>query len=163
MSDVRGQVKEKIVPGGIQGKFDFLEHTSDVYVVAYGRDPLELFSNAGLALFEAMVNTNKVERRERLEVFADGFDLENLLYKWIESLLTIYYVNNFMCGDVQASELHIARLGDETQLRVRGVCAGERLDPARHEPKVEVKAMTYSLMRILKDEGGWRAYFVLDI
>lgn len=154
---------EKIVEHGLPGRFDYLEHMSDIYIVAYGSNLLELFENAGLALFESMTNTSRVKPLVEKSVEAEGFDMENLLYKWLEELLIIYYSDNFMCSEVSVSEISISRVSGEYSYRIRGKCRGEVFNPETHEPRVEVKAVTYYLMRIVKTEEQWRAYFVLDI
>ncbi|MCD6300812.1 MAG: archease [Staphylothermus sp.] len=155
---------EKIVERGIPGKFDYLEHTADIYIVAYGSDLLTLYENAGLALFESMTDTASLERKIKKEVTSEGFDLESLLYRWLEDLLTLYYSENIMCGEIKVHELNIERT-DENELSytVEGECIGDKFDPSKYEPKVEVKAVTYHMMRIIKNEEGWKAYFVLDI
>ncbi|MGC9011411.1 archease [Thermogladius sp.] len=155
-------VEEKIVYEDPEGRFYYLEHTSDIYVKAVGSDILELLENAGLALFESMVDTKSVRPVLERGVSAEGFDLENLLYRWLEALLTVYYSERIMCRDLEVHKLEIERRGNELNYRVSGRCVGEVFDPSLHEGRVEVKAVTYSLMRILKDDK-WTAYFVLDI
>jgi SHS2 domain-containing protein len=154
---------EKIVEHGLPGKFDYLEHTADIYIVAYGSNIVELFENAGLALFESMTDTRRIEPRVEKKIEAEGFDLENLLYRWLEELLTIYYSENIMCGEIVVEAISIGRSGEEIEYSIKGICRGEEFDPEKHVPRVEVKAVTYHLMRIVKDEEKWRAYFVLDI
>ncbi len=157
-------MEERVVEKGLEGRFDYLEHTADLYIRAYGRDLLELFSNAGLSIFESMTSTRMLEPRERRDVEAEGFDLENLLYRWLEELLTLYYSEGFMCREVYADEIIIRRVNGEREYRVKGYCIGEVFDPEKHESKVEIKAVTYHQMKIIRSEdGGWRAYYVLDI
>jgi SHS2 domain-containing protein len=153
---------EKVV-GGIPGRFEFLEHMSDVYVRAYGRSIIELFENSGLALFEAMTDTSKISGSVERLVEAEGFDLESLLYKWLENLLVLYYAERVMCSQVEIWEFKIERKEAGEEYRVRGACRGEVFNPSIHEARVEIKSPTYSLMRILKDVDQWSAYFVLDI
>ncbi len=154
---------EKIVQQGLPGKFDYLEHTADIYIVAYGSNIIELFENAGLALFESMTNTKDVKPVEERIISAEGFDLENLLYRWLEELLILYYSENLMCSEVIVEEIGIKKTGEEIEYSIRGRCRGEFFNPEKHESKVEVKAVTYHLMKIVKDEEKWKAYFVLDI
>jgi SHS2 domain-containing protein len=157
-------LEERIAEKGIEGKFDYLEHTADLYIRAYGRDLLELFSNAGLSIFESMTTTSSLEAKEKRSVKAEGYDLENLFYRWLEELLTLYYSEGLMCREVVAEELVIRRVNDDREYSVKGYCVGEIFDPERHESKVEIKAVTYHQMRIIRDpEKGWIAYFVLDI
>lgn len=43
------------------------------------------------------------------------------------------------------------------------VLAGEPLDPGRHHMHVDVKAVTLHKFDLSKDEGGWKAFVILDI
>ncbi len=153
----------RIAEKGLPGKFDYLEHTADVYILAYGSNLLELLENAGIALFETMTNTSQVIQRVHRDIVVEGIDLENLLYRWLEELLTFYYTENLMCSKIVAKKLSITRGEEGIDYRLEGYCEGEEFDPEKHESKVEVKAVTYHLMRITRDEDGWKAYFVLDI
>ena len=155
---------ERIAAPGIPGKFDYLEHTADVYILAYGGNLVELFENAGLSLFETMTDTSRLSSNVVRDVTAQGIDLEGLLYKWLEELLSLYYVENIMCSEVYVREINIKRVeGSDIEYYIKGECRGEVFNPDRHEARVEVKAVTYHLMRIIRSEDGWKAYFVLDI
>ncbi len=156
-------MSERIMEKGIPNVFDYLEHTSDIYIVAYGSNLVELFENAGKALYESMVKTSEVEPVVEKKIEAEGFDLENLLYQWLEELLFIYYSENIMCSEIVVNEITLARENDEIVYRIKGLCRGEEFNPDKHEPRVEIKAVTYHMMRILRNEDGWKAYFVLDI
>ncbi|ABN70150.1 archease family protein [Staphylothermus marinus F1] len=156
-------MSEKIVERGLPGKFDYLEHTADLYIVAYGKNILELFENAGLSVFESMTDTSSIKKKQVREIVSEGFDLENLLYRWLEDLLTLYYSENLICSQIQVLSLNIMKREDEIQYVIKGKCSGDYFDPNKHVSKVEIKAVTYHLMRIIKDEEKWKAYFVLDI
>jgi SHS2 domain-containing protein len=156
-------MSEKIAERGLPGKFDYLEHPADLYILAYGKNLLELFENAGIALFESMTNTSNVEGRVSREIRCEGYDLENLLYRWLEELLLLYYDENLMCGNISVERIIFEKSNGDVKYVINGKCWGEEFDPKRHESRVEVKAVTYHLMRIIRDENGWRAYFVLDI
>ena len=153
----------KIVEHGLPGKFDYLEHTADIYILAYGGNLIELFENAGIALFESMTSTNKLSEKIRREVRAEGFDLESLLYKWLEELLILYYSENLMCKNVFVDKIVFEKEDSGVKYSISGGCIGEYFDPEKHESKVEIKAVTYHMMKIVRDENGWKAYFVLDI
>lgn len=153
---------EKVIYS-LSGVYDSLEHTGDVYIKAYGNSLVELFENCGLALFDTMVNTEKVEALLEREVEASGFDLENLLYRWLESLLVLYYAENIVCSRICVDRFEVERVNGEYEYRVKGRAFCEVFNSRKHEARVEVKSPTYSLMRILKTEDKWIAYFVLDI
>lgn len=147
----------------LPGVYDSLEHTSDIYLRAKGRTIIELFEHAGVALFDQMVDISTLSALEEKSVEASGFDLENLLYRWLENLLFLYYSENFMCSEVLVEELRVVKTREGEEYSLRGRCRGEVFDPGRHEPRVEIKSPTYSLMRIIKTGEEWVAYFVLDI
>lgn len=155
-------MEEKVIYS-LPGVYDMLEHTGDVYIRARGRTLVELLENSGLALFDTMVNTQKVEPRKVKEVVAKGFDLESLLYKWLEELLILYYSENLVCSRVEVEKVTVVKTGEDFEYAVLGRAYCEEFDHDKHEPRVEVKSPTYSLMRILKTENEWIAYFVLDI
>ncbi len=146
-----------------QGVYDALEHMGDVYIRARGKSIIELLENSGIALFDTMVDTLKVEPGVERVVEASGFDMESLLYKWLEELLILYYSENLVCRDVVVEEFRIRRVDSDLEYSVRGRARCEKFSHEKHEPRVEVKSPTYSLMRILKTEDEWIAYFVLDI
>jgi len=135
-------------------KFEFFDHTADVGIRAWGKTLEEAFENSALAVFEVMTDTSKVERRERREVTVEGYDLENLLYRWIESLL-FYYDTELLL--FSAFKVTIEGLS------LRGEALGEKFDAERHERRTVVKAMTYHEMEITKRDGGYEITFVVDI
>ena len=63
------------------------EHSTDAFVQAYGSGLEELFENCAKGLVNIMFDINKVEIRESMTITADGDDLENLLYDWLEKVL----------------------------------------------------------------------------
>ncbi len=74
-------------PDKFAGKFEFLEHTADVYVRAFGEKMWDAYENAALSMFETITDTGKVAQtvEESFEVEAE--DQYALLYNWLEALL----------------------------------------------------------------------------
>jgi SHS2 domain-containing protein len=90
--------------------FEFLEHTSDVYVRAYGRDLAEALEEAGKALFAVLVRNAEVsEPRREVEVTARGYDKMSLLYDWLERLLLVFQLEKLV-----ASEVKVTQIAEET-------------------------------------------------
>ncbi|MCI2414643.1 MAG: archease [Candidatus Aramenus sp.] len=137
-------------------KFEFFDHTADVGIRAYGRTLEEAFENAALAVFEVMTDTSKVEGRECRDVEIDGYDLENLLYRWIESLL-VFYDSELLLFSKFSVKI------DQDNFKLKGRACGEKFDESKHERRTLVKAMTYSEMRIERKDGTYELIFVVDI
>lgn len=137
-------------------KYEFFDHTADIGIKAYGRDLNEAFENAALAVFEVMTDTSKVEPKESREIEIDGMDLENLLYRWIESLLVYYDSELLLFGKFKVKI-------DLENLRLNAIVWGEKFNPDKHERRTVVKAMTYHEMSIVKTNNGYELTFVVDI
>ncbi|AIF68978.1 archease [Palaeococcus pacificus DY20341] len=141
------------------GKWEHYAHTADVGIRGYGETLEEAFENVAIALFEIMVDTNRVEKREVREVEAEGEDLQALLYNFLEELLILHDTEGLVFSDF---EVRIEKTLDGYKLKAKAY--GEPLDLEKHEPKEEVKAITYHEMEIKQLEGGtWVAQLVPDI
>jgi SHS2 domain-containing protein len=140
-------------------RFEFLEHTADAYVAAYGRNLAEAFENAALAMFEVMTEVERVgaETEDRVEVAAG--DEYALLYAWLEALLVKSEVNKTLYSRFRVLELAEPPEG----YRLKAQIWGERFDPEKHPQKVGVKAVTYHRMEILKHPDKVTLKFILDI
>ena len=75
-------------------KFEFLEHTADIYVASYGKTMGEAFENAAIALFEVMTDIQSVESKLEESVLVTGRDELELLYNWLELLIVNFEIKN---------------------------------------------------------------------
>jgi len=140
-------------------KFEFLEHVADAYVAAYGQSVSEAFQNAALAMFEVMTDTGKVEPKIREEVVVEEGDEQALLYSWLEQLLLKFEIESKLYSRFDVSEI----LQTDKGWRLRATIFGELFDPAKHESKAEVKAVTYHQMEIGQWNDGYVLKFILDL
>lgn len=133
--------------------FEFFDHTADIGIHAWGDTLEDAFENSALAVFEVMTDTSKIQPIISIDIELDGYDLENLLYKWIESLL-YYYDTEILVF----SKFHV----EIKNLHLKAKAFGEKFDGRRHESRTVVKAMTYHEMSI---KFGKRVdiTFVVDI
>ena len=139
-------------------RFEWVEHPSDIGFRAYGRDLAEAFGNAALALFEVMVDTNKVEPREKIDVELEAEDEGALLYDWLDRLIYLHETRNLVMSKF---EVDISRSGG--RLKLNAQVSGERFDKAKHPERTVVKAMTYHMMEIKREKGKCSVQAVVDI
>lgn len=140
-------------------KFDFLEHTADLYIAAYGGNLAEAFENAGLAMFEAMTDVDKIEPRREEKIEVEAFDEKSLMYNWLEALLVRFEVSGALYSRFKILKIEKTKDG----LRLEARIWGELFDETKHEQKVGVKAATYHQMEIEKKPGKVTLRFILDI
>ena len=131
------------------------DHTADLGVEVYGRDRSQLFSNAGVALFDLISGINAIEARSALPVTVEGSDCEDLMVNWLRELLYLHQVKRYLLTSFVIHEL------DECLLKA--TVRGERFDARRHELLREIKAVTYHQLTIDQGEEEWTARIVFDI
>jgi SHS2 domain-containing protein len=143
----------------VAGKFEFLEHTADVYIRAYGKTMEEAYENAALAMFETMTDTDEVAQihKESLEVEAE--DQYGLLYNWLEALLVKFETEGMLCSRFQITSW---KETDEA-FKIKSNVWGEKFDPQKHPQRVAVKAVTYHRMVVIREADRVILEFILDI
>lgn len=135
-------------------KYEYFDVTADVGVDAYGDSLNELFENAALAMFGVMCNLSKVKRVKKKTVRASAEDLEGLLREWLTQLLGLKDIYGMMFSGFKVSI-------DEEKVAIDGEAWGEETRDS-HEIKTEVKAVTYHMMEVKKNDT-WHARFILDV
>lgn len=143
----------------LKKRFEFLEHTADVYAVAYGKTLEEAFENAALATFETMTDTTKVEPRVEDEIEVEGHDEQALLYNWLEELIIKFEITENLYSCFKISTIKKGPNG----LKLKAKIWGEPFNPDKHPQKVGIKAITYHQMEILKKPKDVTVKFILDI
>jgi SHS2 domain-containing protein len=140
-------------------KFEFLEHTADVYIAAHGQTLEEAFENAALAMFEVMTDTDKVSSDVEDSVEVEAEDEFALLYSWLEALLVKFETKNMLYSNFKISSIEETSDG----FRIKAAVWGEKFNTEKHTQKVGVKAVTYHRMEIIKEIDKVTLEFILDI
>ena len=141
------------------GKFEFLEHTADVYIAAYGTTLEEAYENAALAMFEVITDTDKVSPNDEDSVEVEAEDEYALLYSWLEDLLVKFETTNMLYSKFKISNIEETSDG----FRIKATAWGEKFNAEKHTQKVAVKAVTYHRMKIIKETDKVTLEFILDI
>ena len=138
--------------------FEYLDHTADVALRGTGETPEEAFCEAARAMWSLMVDLGAIRPKESVRVERDAERLDLLLVEWLAALLAEKDISGLLFSRFRAS---IGRRGEE--YRLDGEAWGERLDPARHQTKLEVKGITYSGLRVVREKDRWIAQCVVDV
>lgn len=139
--------------------FEFLDHTADEYVLAYGMNLEEAFESAALAMFEVMTDTKTVESEEVDSIKVEAEDEVALLYSWLETLLLKFEIELKLYSRFNVHE--IKKTNERYSLTA--TIEGEAYDTKKHTARTDIKAITYYRMEVLIEENNVILKFVLDI
>lgn len=135
--------------------YEYLEHTADIGLRAYGKNAKEAFENAALGMFGLITDLDKVKEVISFEVSAEAGDREELLVEWLNELIYL-----FEAEGVLFKRFEIYDWDEEFYLKAR--VFGEKVDLNRHEIALQVKACTYHMLKV----GGndqWVAQVIFDV
>lgn len=143
-----------------QGKqYEYLEHTADIKFRAYGKTLEEVFENSALAMFNVIINTEKVSGNTPKEIFLKSPDLESLLVDWLSELLYVFEVDEIVFREFRVEKVR----EEDGEYSITAQALGEEFYPDSHPFETEIKAVTYNQLEIAKTDDGWKAQVVVDI
>ena len=138
----------------MENDFEIVNHTADVGIIAYGADVKQAFANAAKGLFSLITELDDIREVLYRDIEVTATDKESLLVEWLNELIYRFDTGNIIFKRFDITEL------DNTRLRARSY--GEKVDNSRHELRTGVKAATYHLLKVDKDDG-YKVQVILDI
>ncbi|MBA7662136.1 Protein archease [subsurface metagenome] len=125
--------------------FEIVNHTADVSIIAYGADTSQAFANAARALFNLITELDDVAEILYRDIKLTAPDQESLLVEWLNELIYLFDIENIVFKRFDIIKLN------NTQLKARSY--GEKVDSSKHKLKTGVKAATYHMLKVDKDNG----------
>ena len=120
-----------------------------------GPDVATAFGQAAIAMTAVVTDPQRVVPQTAVELECQAPDIELLLYDWLNALVYEMATRHMLFSRFSVDI-------DGTHLKASA--RGERVDIARHQPRVEVKGATLTELRVEQGSDGlWRAQCVLDV
>ena len=139
-------------------RYEYLEHTGDIGIRAYGSTLEELFINAAQGLLESIADLSTVgtTKQTQIEVFAES--LEELMVAWLDELNFRHEVEEVFFRRVEMREI------SEVPYRLVAVAYGEPVDFAKHVVYTEIKSITYHQLIVeQRRDDQWMAQVIFDL
>lgn len=133
--------------------FTEFEHTGDVGIELAAPSRLELFRRAVIAMARLMVGGEEIRAIESRTVTASADNDVDLMHDLLAAALNVFLVDGFVWADASI---------DERNGKLSARLLGEPYDPARHEFRGEIKAVTYHQLEVARAGEGWRARVIFD-
>ena len=138
-------------------RYEYIDHTADLKVKAYGKTLEEAFVNAATGGFDFLTGEGKVKGKIEKRIIIESKREESLLYDFIEQLLFLLDTECFLfCG---AKDAKITRKKEGLLFE----CAALGDNCRNYTTQGDIKAITYSEMKIEKTPGGFTVQVVYDI
>ena len=139
----------------MHARWEHFEHGADIGVRGLAPTKAGAFEQAALALTAVITDPARVEPKQPVALECEAADDELLLLACLNAVVTEMALRRMLFGRfevrLQGRQLH-------------AVAHGEPLSVARHEPAVEVKGATFTMLRVARsDDGAWLAQTVVDV
>ncbi|XP_014245949.1 protein archease isoform X1 [Cimex lectularius] len=139
-------------------KYEYLDHTADVQLHAWGKDLKEAFEQCAVAMFGYITDLEYVEFAETQTIEAEGEDLSSLLFHFLDEFLFMFSAEPFFIPRV----VMITEFNRE-EFKIKAVGFGETFTIGKHPQGADVKAITYSNMQIHENEDKVELFVIIDI
>ncbi|XP_043251443.1 protein archease-like [Colletes gigas] len=141
-------------------KYEYLDHTADVQLHAWGDTLEEAFEQCAMAMFGYTTDLERVRMTEVYNVDAEGHDMESLLFHFLDELLFMFSAEPY----IVAKKVKITSF-DRENFKISATAIGEVFTIGIHTQGAEVKAITYSSMQILDRPQSDRpeVFVIVDI
>jgi tRNA nucleotidyltransferase (CCA-adding enzyme) len=135
--------------------WEHYSHPADIGIRGFGPSKEEAFTQAALALTAIIADLKTVEPKEEVKISCQDQDDEFLFVDWLNAVIYEMATRQMLFSRFDVS------IGSEHLLaRV----FGEKIDVKKHSPVVEVKAATYTDLKVGQDKNGdWVVQCVVDV
>ena len=136
-------------------RWEHFPHGADLGIRGLGVTKADAFAGAALALTAVVVDPASVTPGSSVTFACEADNDELLLVDWLSDLVYQMSAAGHVFGRFEV-ELDGRRL--------HATAWGEPIDVARHDPAVEVKAITYHALKVAQEPSGpWIAQCVIDV
>jgi SHS2 domain-containing protein len=142
-------------PHNIKEKYEVIDHTADTGISVTGRNLEELFALAGCAMFDLMVDVEKVKPEQEAKVSLEADSLEELLVTWLNELLFRAEVSGMFFSRFEVLSV--------SNNHLEAVIKGEPYNEKEHPIGQSIKAATYHELQVARKNREWLARVIFDI
>ncbi|MHC4292992.1 MAG: archease [Planctomycetota bacterium] len=135
--------------------WEHYSHPADMGIRGFGKTVEQAFAQAALALIAIMTDPKDIAAKDKIEIECEETDNEMLFFEWLNALLFEIGSKNMLFSKFEM------KLDDN---KIKAKVWGEKINPQKHNPVVEVKAATYTDLKVEQSENGlWIAQCIVDV
>jgi len=139
-------------------KYEYLDHTADVQVHAWGDTLGEAFEQCAMGMFAYMTDIERVDNFGSERIEASGHDMLSLLFGFLDEWLFLFNADPYFV----ARKINITSF-DRENFKISAIGYGETFNLSKHTQGTEVKAITYSNMQFHEKDDYAEVFVIIDI
>ncbi|MFX1337663.1 MAG: archease [Promethearchaeota archaeon] len=140
--------------------YTFIDHTADVQVKSWAKTLEEAFAQTALSLMATITpDLTKIKPKIDKVIRIGAEDKEALLFDFLSEFLYLFDVEELVFSEIEVK--YIKKVNEQYELQA--ILKGEKFDKNKHEIGIEVKAITYSFMKIEEELNRVEINIVFDI
>jgi len=125
--------------------YEFIDHTADIAVKAYGDTLEEAFAAAAEAMFDIITAGSEIEADKNISFAVESIDLEGLLVNFLSRLIVLHETEYLVL-----TAFKVTFTGEN---RLEATASGEKYDEKKHGRGNHVKGVSYHMMDICDGRG----------
>ena len=141
--------------------YETFEHEADVGVRGIASTIEKSFEEAAKAMFNVEVDIKKIKTIKKVSVECKASNIEELFVEWLNALLAQASLHDLVFSSFKV------KIEKTKILKLKGEASGEKLNTKKHNIKNEVKAATYSQLKVeqkkVKGKKQWIVQCVVDV
>ena len=137
--------------------YEYIEHTADIGIKAYGARLEQVFENAAQGMFSIMYEVLDTGYDTVLDVVVKEKtdNKEQLLLDWLNELLFLSNTKHMVFVAFKVEKLDGSRLVAKA--------FGSAFDPKKHRYKTEIKSTTYHMLELGKEKDKYYGRVLFDL
>ncbi|MGI6589323.1 MAG: archease [Candidatus Iainarchaeum sp.] len=143
--------------------FETFEHKADVGVRGKGNTIESAFEECAKAMISVMVDINSIEPKKSHVIKIKSTDESTLLINFLNELLFLKDKKKMIYSKFRVNIEENMNEDDLKEFNLKATCFGEKIDLKKHEFLVDVKAATYSQLKVKQENKTFVAQCIVDV
>lgn len=136
-------------------RYEFIDHTADIAIKAYGADFYQALEECGRAFFDIITENSSIKHDKKISFTIGADDQEALVVSFLSQLILFFELDNFVLGKFEVEPLD--------QFSVRCVAYGEKFDNNKHDSGSHIKGVSYHMLRIEENQNETSIQVLFDV
>lgn len=138
--------------------YKYIDHTADIAAEISGSSLEELFAAGAEAFLDSIVDEQKFEADDLLDIELTASSKEELLITFLNELNYLLITKKWLCSSIQSMKIFNDVDGCELSAELKGTKLKKDI-----QLKLEIKSVTYHQVAIIERDGNYSTLVVFDI